>query len=49
MIQFFRLSKLNFALQNQMSCLSEEALCAKADRHLLEIASCGKTKSSKHD
>ena len=33
MIKLFRLSKLNFALQNQMSC-----------GHLVEIAACGQAK-----
>ena len=38
MIKFFRLSKLNFAKQNQMS-----------SGHLVEIAACGKNRNLKYD
>jgi hypothetical protein len=38
MINLFRLSKLNFAMQNQMSC-----------GHLVEIAACGKNEKLKND
>jgi len=43
MIKFFRLSKLHFALENQMSCGLLIVI------GMLEIAACGKNRNLKHD